>query len=78
MVQNLNMTKKQLEEILYYLQEIEWRFEYISNGPDEYVCPDHCHVPDFINNHREHSKDCQHKSIMEMIRKQIKLKGYVK
>ncbi len=34
------MTK--LEKCLSYLQDMEWRFEPNSNGPDEYVCPAGC------------------------------------
>lgn len=68
------MTQDQLEDILYKLKEMEWRLHRVDNGPDEYHCPGHCCIPLFKNQYPEffvHTKDCDYKSIMDMIEKEM-------
>ncbi len=67
------MTKEQLDAIMFRLQQMEWGFHRVDNGPDEYRCPGHCIRPMVrgVMPSLVHDNDCDYKLIMDDIQTEI-------
>jgi len=57
------------------LLRMEWRFHRVSDGPDEYICPDGCKVP-LIGGKQplfyEHHKSCVYEAVLITLAEELK------
>lgn len=71
------MKISRLQQSLANLVEFEWRYEYQSSGPDEYICPGYCrqYIQNNITNQSTknciHDNDCPYHFVMETIKSLI-------
>lgn len=61
-----------LEHCLIALKDMEWKYQYVDNGPDEWTCPDGCWVQAKGSNSSNskkcvHYNNCQYKLVLDYI-----------